>query len=72
MHKRSFRTDRVHAALLQRKAELTLQLAMKSETKPYAFAQVFAFHFQGTERSRMEQEEAFIGSLLAILAESTE
>lgn len=70
MHKSTFRAERAHAALLQRKAELERQLAMKDQTKPNSFTVGFAFHFQGRERWRMEQEAAFIDSLLTIMAET--
>lgn len=72
MRQSDFRTDKVHAALLQRQTELARLLAMKDETKRYEFAQGFVFLFQGRERWRMEQEAEFIASLLQMLAEAPE
>lgn len=72
MRKSDFRADQAHAALLQRRAELKRQLEATDQTKPYNFGQGFVFLTQGRERVALEQEAAFIDSLLTILADPGE
>lgn len=67
MRKSDFRADQAHAALLQRSAELKRQLEMRDQTKPHDFGQGFVFLIQGRERVALEQEAAFIDSVVAML-----
>lgn len=68
MRNSDFNVERVHAALLQRQAELKRQLELKNTESAFEFSRGFNYHYPGRERWRMEEEMAFIASLVEILS----